>query len=426
MSRHRSLYTSRLVACAQAAVLLAALAPAGARADDLSTLVTSLYGGDGIMLDTTTFNGTSHAPHFNSSSLEELNQLGSSLSSKLGFLALNSTAASFTFDFETGVPVRTTDSLGPILAERAETIGEHRLSVGFTYARVDYKYFNGENLHNLTLFFTHDDVNGDGILGPNPNLAPPYLFDVETDRVRVDMDVELTQHVYAVYGNFGITQDLDVGIAIPLLRNDLQAHAHASIERNATNPPSTDVHNFADPATGDEDVPDSSVKGSASGIGDLRVRAKYHVGNDDGWKPALAFVAHLEAPTGDENNLLGTGNWGWMGMLVADKAFGRVTTYLNAGYQFVSGGADDVQYQAGFDVRVTPRVTTVAQIVGRWEPSESSESTSILDAAFGVKFEAYRSVVVLTNFIVPLNRDNGLRADSVWAFGFEYTFGAPR
>ena len=155
LTRNWSPFAPRLRACT--GIALAALAPTGARADQLSSLITSLYGGDGILLDTTTFNGTSHAPHFQAASLAELNQLNNHLSNALGFLALNSTAASFTFDFETGVPVRSTDSLGPILAERAATIGEHRLTVGFTYDRVKYKHFNGDNLHNLTLFFTHQD-----------------------------------------------------------------------------------------------------------------------------------------------------------------------------------------------------------------------------------------------------------------------------
>jgi hypothetical protein len=31
--------------------------------------------------------------------------------------------------------------------------------------------------------------------------------------------------------------------------------------------------------------------------------------------------------------------------------------------------------------------------------------------------------VLVSNFIVPLNRNEGLRPDFIWSFGFEYTFG---
>ena len=45
--------------------------------------------------------------------------IGSSLSN----FPLSSTVSGLTFDFSTGAPVATTASLGPIFAERAQTIG---------------------------------------------------------------------------------------------------------------------------------------------------------------------------------------------------------------------------------------------------------------------------------------------------------------
>ena len=55
--------------------------------------------------------------------------------SQLTALPLPSPAAGFTYAFDpaTGTFRRTTRSFGPILAERAETIGRGRLSVGFNY-----------------------------------------------------------------------------------------------------------------------------------------------------------------------------------------------------------------------------------------------------------------------------------------------------
>ena len=407
------------------AALLTGLAAAQtARASDLSALLTDLYGGDGIVLDTTTFNGTSHAPHFSADSLAQLNRLSGDLSGALGLFAFNSTAASFTFDLELGVPVRSTDSLGPILAERATTIGEGRLSVGYSYNRVEYKQFNGRALDSLHLFFTHEDVNGDGVLGPNPNANPPQLSDVETDLVQVDLDVELAQDVHTLYANYGVSRNFDLGIAIPIVSVDLSARAHASVVRNATNPPSTSVHNFASPPTGLEDLPDSAVRGSASGIGDLLLRGKVQVRRSEGSWPALAVVGQVVAPTGDEDDLLGTGGWRGMGMLVADRTFDQASAHLNVGYEIAEGhGRDNLRYLAGVDVRLHPRVTAVADIVGRWQPSGAAASRSLVDSAFGAKIDVFRSVVVATNFIVPLNRSHGLRPNFIWALGLEYTFG---
>ena len=119
--------------------LLLATPPARAR-DNLANTIPSLYGGDGITLAPPT-SGFSHAAHFTDEALVELNQLNSSITSNLGHVALSSTVAGYTFDMELGVPVRSTDSFGPILTERAETLGKYKVNVGCEYARVDSRKF---------------------------------------------------------------------------------------------------------------------------------------------------------------------------------------------------------------------------------------------------------------------------------------------
>ena len=69
----------------------------------------------------------------------------------LGIFAFNSTVSSYTFDLELGVPVRSTESLGPILSERATTLGARRLNVGFSYNRIDFKRFEGTDLDDITV-----------------------------------------------------------------------------------------------------------------------------------------------------------------------------------------------------------------------------------------------------------------------------------
>lgn len=408
-------------ACALAGVLFA-LAPA-AQAGDLATLLTELYGGDGIYLDTTTFMGTSHAPHFTTNSLAELNQFSQDLAASLGTFAFNSSVSSFTFDMETGVPVRTTDSLGPILSERATTLGARRLNVGFSYNRVDFQRFQGVPLDQSVLFFKHQDTNGDGILGPNPAIG--FTSDIETDLVRVDLDIALSQDIFTLYGTFGLLKNLDVGIALPILSVDLKADAVGSVVRNATNPPSIDTHNFAMPPMGLEDPVTSSVKGHASGIGDLLLRGKYQFLRGDGWLPNLAAVGQVKFPTGDEYELLGTGDWRGLVLLVADETFGPVTPHVNLGYEIVGGESElnNLKYYLGFDARVHRRATAVFDLLGRFEPSGDGRADHLVDAAVGGKLAVFKSLVFVSNFIVPLNRDHGLRPDFIWALGLEYTFG---
>src|SRR5437762_2402999 len=51
----------------------------------------------------------------------------------------------YRFNFETGVPERSSDSLGPIFVERAETVGKARLDLGLWYLYGNLTQFDGED-----------------------------------------------------------------------------------------------------------------------------------------------------------------------------------------------------------------------------------------------------------------------------------------
>src|SRR4029077_5300559 len=91
------------------------------RAADLSDLISGLYGGNGITLA----NNTGHEAHFAQESGDALNQLNRQLGSGFGVIPFSSSAGNFAFGFnsELGTFVNTTDTLGPIFAERAPTVG---------------------------------------------------------------------------------------------------------------------------------------------------------------------------------------------------------------------------------------------------------------------------------------------------------------
>ena len=86
-------------------------------------------------------------------------------------------------------------------------------------------------------------------------------------------------------GNYGVSDRIDVGVAIPFLRLDLQGERVDTYRGQA----------FVQ-ATG-------SV--SASGLGDIVARVKYNVLRNSA--SGLAIGAETRLPTGDEDNLLGSG-----------------------------------------------------------------------------------------------------------------------
>ncbi|MEE9519762.1 MAG: transporter [bacterium] len=396
-------------------------------AGGLKDFVADLYGGDGILLGATPPPFPSHAPHFAASSLGGLDSLSAELASNVGQLTFGSTVTGFTFDIERGVPVRTTETLGPLVAERGPTLGAGRLNVAFSYTRLDYKKFDGDDLDDLSLIFSHDDVNGDGVLGPP--------LDFELDEINVDVDIEITQDVFSIFATYGLTRTLDVGFVVPIVHIDVRAKALATIVRNSASSPF--VHNF-DPATGDSCIdfdparPDQCKDesgGDATGIGDVLLRTKYNfLRNQEGW-PDLAIFGQVKLPTGDKDDLLGTGETNFLALLVATKSFGLgsdirwLEPHLNFGYELsTDSDQDNLRYIAGLDARVHPRLTTAIDVLGRWEPNGDPIGNNLVDFAFGVKWNPFRTLVLNGNVLLPVNKDEGLRTDVIWTVGVEYTF----
>ncbi len=109
--------------------------------EKLAFLLTQLYGPGGLIVDSLTVlpSGDTHSAHFNSDFQTGFTQFNTALASQIVNVPLPSPASGFTYEFDAtlGVFTRTTQSFGPILAERWETIGGGRFSFGFTFHTID-------------------------------------------------------------------------------------------------------------------------------------------------------------------------------------------------------------------------------------------------------------------------------------------------
>ena len=103
----------------------------------LATLFEDVFGPTGLVVNSEAVlpDGTTHSAHFNSAFQSNFTQFNVALVSQLTALPLPSPASGFTYAFDaaTGTFRRTTRSFGPILSDRAETVGRGHLSVGFNY-----------------------------------------------------------------------------------------------------------------------------------------------------------------------------------------------------------------------------------------------------------------------------------------------------
>jgi hypothetical protein len=305
----------------------------------------------------------SHEAHFigdDSPQFQALQQLNGSIANQLSSFPIASSAGGFTYTFDPalGVFVRSSDSFGPVYAERADTIGKGRFNMGLNYSHFTFDDINDLSLRggDVRLVFTHQDTNHNG-----NNETFFFEGDVITARVALKITTDITAFVF----NFGVTDRFDVGMALPIVRVGIDAQTDAAIDRLATGTVAPGIHRFQNGS----DRETFSQSGNASGVGDIVLRAKYRV--TSGTKYGLAVATDFRLPTGDENDLLGTGATQIKAFLVGSAHLGAVSPHLNAGYTwsiYPSDGKhrpDEISYTGGFDWALSPRLTFVADVIGR-------------------------------------------------------------
>ena len=115
--------------------------------DKLAFLITQLYGPNGLIVDSLRAlpSGATYSAHFNSDFQTGFTQFNTALASQIVNVPLPSPASSFTYEFDStlGVFTRTTQSFGPILAERWETIGGKRIFLRFYLPTFHLRYDGG-------------------------------------------------------------------------------------------------------------------------------------------------------------------------------------------------------------------------------------------------------------------------------------------
>src|SRR5215468_4392196 len=127
-----------------------------------------------LTLDPGPAGGVNHAYDFTGSMGPEgrdaalaLRAFNQQLAGQLSSAPFPSPSGGFTYQFEPGVGfTRTSESFGPIYADRAETIGKGQLNFAVGYSHSSFDRLDGLRLDpgDLQIITTHRDVNGDGEL----------------------------------------------------------------------------------------------------------------------------------------------------------------------------------------------------------------------------------------------------------------------
>jgi hypothetical protein len=409
---------------------------------NLATLFTNLFGPRGLIVDSeATLPGEiSHSAHFNNDFQSNFGKFSTAMVSQFVSVPLPSPASGFTYHFDpsTGVFQRTTQSFGPILSERAETIGARRVSFGFAAQRFTFDTVEGLTLDKVPAVFTHDNAQ---------------LLGGRQDVVTTENSITATVGQYTGFVTVGVSDRFDVSVAVPIVSTSIRVVSHATIHRLGTTNPLTHFFRQADGEIGTERI--FTAIGDAHGLGDITIRAKASV--TPARRVNAAIGADIRLPTGDELNLLGTGTTAVQPFVVLSSTLQRVSPHANVSYQWngssvlagnpASGESadfpDQVMYSAGADISANDRLTLAFDVLGRYLidverliPQDfhaldnvsvfrniafAQRSFNTLSGAAGFKINIVNRLLLDANLIFALDK-RGVRDKVTPLVGFEYSF----
>ena len=287
-----------------------------------------------------------HEPHFlvGESLARSARQMNVELGAQLLSFPLGSSSGGFSFTTNsmTGEVSMGSETFGPAFAERAITLGKGQTNIGLAFRSTSFDSFEGVPLESGELSFIRVHNN----CCPAPGQpALPTNFDpaFERDLLQSNLSLDISSRASVFFATHGVTDNFDIGVAIPIVTVDLDARVDGRIFRLGSGNSAT-THSFD---TNGADRATFTESGSSSGLGDLSVRAKYNFLRGD--VTSLAAGIDLRLPTGDEDELLGTGATRTAFSFIYSGDYGRVSPHVNIGYTFSSGQSSAVASEIDVD-----------------------------------------------------------------------------
>ena len=379
---------------------------------------------------------TGHGSHFipatQSAAGDILDLLGNSLAASVSNTPVGSTSSGVTYQFVGGLPVKTATSGGPIFGERAQTLGKGRFFIGVNVSAMHFERLRGVRMDDVEFNFTHQDTP------PVDSLGSPF-FENDVIGVRVAMNVSLM--VTTFVASYGLVDGVDLSVAVPLVHTSVQGTSVATIHPAGYPSP----HRFAGTDSAPVMTAVAGMDGSATGIGDVAARLKVNVVQSNAFGAAILLDGRF--PTGDDQNLLGSGKFSGRGLGIVSAKFGTLAPHLNIGYVFRDAKQSNSSVVAtlGFDNAVAGWATMAFDLLSEWQLGDSKltipgpvqyqapfphtviptnipgQKDDFLSASVGFKFQTPRGILITTNALFPL-RNSGMQPSAVWTGGLEYNF----
>jgi opacity protein-like surface antigen len=330
---------------------------------------------------------------------------------------IGSSAGGFTFTFD---PVtrsfsRAAPSFGPMFGERAITAGEGRASFGINFINTTYDTIDGV------------DITDGSLETVSLRAGATPLF---TGTARLN----ITTRTIVMFTNIAMNRWFDVGLAVPYVNLTIDG-----------------THQIADQQ--------AEGKASAAGVGDIAVRAKARLYEQE--QGGIALGVDLRLPTGDQEAMLGAGVTRTLVSGIWSATVGSLAPHASFGFEYWSdsfqayeplqqasldAGRHGTAYEAGVEWAVADRLTVNGEFMGRTirdggrlgyrELPLGANAFGITNAlvasveprglhrasiAAGIKWNFAGTALLTANVLLPLN-DAGLRDQLTPVVGLDWGF----
>jgi len=224
------------------------------------------------------------------------------------------------------------------------------------------------------------------------------------------------------FATVGVTDRLDVGVAIPFVWLDIDGVRTDSYRGTS--------------------FTQASANSSSSGFGDIAIRGKYLLAG--GGPAALAVAGEWRVPTGRPEDLLGAGSAAGRLFLVLSTEQGRVGAHGNVGFGW-GGISDDVLFAGAVTFAPAASVTLAGELTGRrvgdvghivditaphpvipgietTRLGAETGGTSVVLAGGSVKWNVADSWLVKASVLLPAT-SAGLTSHATLTLGLDYALG---
>ncbi len=304
-----------------------------------------------------------------------------------------------------GVISRASEGFGPFFTERVLRNGEGQFSAGFSFQASNFTSLQGADLTTGTF-----PTNAARLTGAS------QAFAVDT------LALNLETQSATMFASYGVTDRLAIGGRLPFVSVRMSGSRTRTQNGQA--------------------VLQARQSGSATGLGDMSFNTRYLVAGDG--LRGFSVGADLRLPTGQADDLLGSGKTALRGLAVGSYEEGRLGVNVNVGAA-LGGASKEVSWNMATTFAAGPRVTLVGELIGRrlfelsyvqdvyqphplmpgvetmrWLTADRGFTTTLV--ATGAKWNVGGSWLLNTNMLIRVT-DGGLRSRVTPSVSLDYDFG---